>query len=259
MIEERFADGNMAPVVRIGAAVHRSGLAWGAASAAVLRHLEAVGFDGAPRFLGHDESGREILSYIPGVSGAADLTGIAGDDALAGVANLLRRYHDAIATFTPPAAIVWPRMLHAPDRGPVICHNDIAPWNTIFTGTQPVAIIDWDLVAPGPVEWDIAYALWRFAPLYPDERYGDAAERARRIVLFCDAYGLARRDGLIDLIPRRQRSAVETVEVWGAAGQPGFAHLYEARLHLGELDDMAFVRRHRSDLVRAVERSTHTI
>lgn len=33
---------------------------------AVLLHLEAVGFEGAPRFLGVDDEGREILTYIEG-------------------------------------------------------------------------------------------------------------------------------------------------------------------------------------------------
>ena len=32
----------------------------------VLRHLEAAGFDGAPRLLGIDEHGREVLTYIDG-------------------------------------------------------------------------------------------------------------------------------------------------------------------------------------------------
>src|SRR6185312_4890424 len=31
-----------------------------------LGHLEEAGFDGAPRFLGTDVRGREVLSYIPG-------------------------------------------------------------------------------------------------------------------------------------------------------------------------------------------------
>ncbi len=33
---------------------------------ALLRHLEARGFAGAPRVLGLDEQGREVLSYLPG-------------------------------------------------------------------------------------------------------------------------------------------------------------------------------------------------
>src|SRR6476469_8013134 len=118
MTEEAFADGNMVPVVRVGGTVRRQGLAWSAAARAVLDHLAAVGFAGAPRFLGYDEIGREILSFIPGASGAADLAGIEGDDVLISVATLLRRYHQAMARFEPPAGPVWPRMVQAPAGGP---------------------------------------------------------------------------------------------------------------------------------------------
>jgi hypothetical protein len=31
-----------------------------------LRHLERVGFDGAPHVLGIDAQGREVLTYVPG-------------------------------------------------------------------------------------------------------------------------------------------------------------------------------------------------
>jgi hypothetical protein len=33
---------------------------------ALLRHLEDVGFDDAPRALGFDNQGREMLTYLPG-------------------------------------------------------------------------------------------------------------------------------------------------------------------------------------------------
>lgn len=55
-----------AGVVRLGDVVHRPARPWTASVHAVLRHLEAVGFDGAPRVLGFDESGREMLTYMPG-------------------------------------------------------------------------------------------------------------------------------------------------------------------------------------------------
>ena len=38
---------------------------------ALRRHFERVGFDGAPRFLGIDEDGREILSFVQGEPGHA--------------------------------------------------------------------------------------------------------------------------------------------------------------------------------------------
>ncbi|MBK8050530.1 MAG: hypothetical protein IPK16_27550 [Anaerolineales bacterium] len=53
-------------VVRIGATVRRGQTAASPAVHQLLRHLEARGFDGCPRFLGTDEQGREVLSYIEG-------------------------------------------------------------------------------------------------------------------------------------------------------------------------------------------------
>jgi len=49
-----------------------------------------------------------------------------------------------------------------------------------------------------------AYALWRFVPLYAGAEPAALAQRAQRINIFCDAYGLADRRGLLDTIERRQ-------------------------------------------------------
>nr|WP_026876336.1 hypothetical protein [Jiangella gansuensis] len=49
-------------VVRVGETVRRPVMPWSAAVQALLLHLEAVGFPYAPRFLGLDEHGREVLS-----------------------------------------------------------------------------------------------------------------------------------------------------------------------------------------------------
>ena len=57
---------NRGLVVRVGDTVRRPQRASGAATHALLRHLEDCGFDGAPRFLGIDGKGREVLSYIEG-------------------------------------------------------------------------------------------------------------------------------------------------------------------------------------------------
>ena len=51
----RVGDEVRRPVGRHSGFVHR-----------VLGALERAGFDGAPRFLGMDERGRERLSYLPG-------------------------------------------------------------------------------------------------------------------------------------------------------------------------------------------------
>jgi hypothetical protein len=53
-------------VVRLGDTVRRSAGPHSPVVHALLTHLESVGFEGAPRFLGIDGSGREVLSYIDG-------------------------------------------------------------------------------------------------------------------------------------------------------------------------------------------------
>jgi hypothetical protein len=57
---------NRGLVVRVGDTVRRPQRTTSAAAHALLQHLQDVSFDGAPRFLGVDSRGREVLSYIPG-------------------------------------------------------------------------------------------------------------------------------------------------------------------------------------------------
>ena len=57
---------NRGRVHRVRDTVRRPLRPTSAATHALLRHLEEVGFDGAPRVLGVDDAGREVLSYIPG-------------------------------------------------------------------------------------------------------------------------------------------------------------------------------------------------
>ena len=69
----------------------------------LLRHLEARGFDGAPRYLGVDDRGREILTFIDGEVGAYPLPAYMwSDEVLAGAARLLRSLHDAALDYVAP-------------------------------------------------------------------------------------------------------------------------------------------------------------
>ncbi len=65
--EETLSGGNMAgEVLRVGHTVRRRAGPWTPAVHELLRHLEQVDFQGAPRALGMDRHDREILSFIPG-------------------------------------------------------------------------------------------------------------------------------------------------------------------------------------------------
>ena len=64
MTEEPLHGGDVTTVVKVGDTVRRETGPWSAAVHALLQHFERVGFDGAPRFLGIDERGREILANM---------------------------------------------------------------------------------------------------------------------------------------------------------------------------------------------------
>ncbi len=251
----RLPGGNVAPVYRLGETVRRTVGVWTPAVHALLRHLERAGFAGSPRVLGLDDAGREILSYIEGmVPFAPDVPGeIWTDGALAAAAQLVRRYHDVVSSFTQPRVARWRFCPGAPTAGEIVCHNDLAPWNTVYRDGLPAVFIDWDFAAPAPRLWDVAYAVWRFVPLYYDGAPGtegdtDVDECARRLRLFCDEYGLTERDTLLDVVQRRQQVMYETVRLWGEAGVAGFAELWQTGHADAPLRDKAFVEANRRAL-----------
>ncbi|MGH3166144.1 MAG: aminoglycoside phosphotransferase family protein, partial [Trebonia sp.] len=89
-------------VVRVGDTVRRPVGPHSPLVRALLSHLESAGFEGAPRFLGIDGSGREVLTYIEGeVAGRPRPPWIADEARLASVGRLVRAYDDASASFTP--------------------------------------------------------------------------------------------------------------------------------------------------------------
>ena len=88
---------------------------------ALLRHFERVGFDGAPRVLGFDEKGREVLSYVDGTAALAPLP--RGDDVIEALGRLLRRMHDAQAGRPPPD---WTRSRSSRHRRQPRCHTSSA-------------------------------------------------------------------------------------------------------------------------------------
>lgn len=201
---------NRGLVVRVGDTVRRPQRTTSAATHALLRHLEDQGFDGAPRFLGVDEKGREVLSYIPGEAVTPPYPAWAlSDDALRSVALLLRRYHAAVASFDA-SLHRWPPSPPPPYGGPVVTHNDPNLDNVIFRDGRAVAFIDFDLASPGSTDWDLAGAARLWSPLIADNEIGDA-RRGRsltRFKMFVETYGAE------DVDPERLVDAVLVNHTW---------------------------------------------
>ncbi|WP_433335113.1 phosphotransferase [Spirillospora sp. CA-294931] len=163
----------------------------------LLRHLESVGFEGAPRVLGVDERGREILSWVPGEAAHRPLPGYAvTEESLVGVAELLRGYHEAVSSYEPPVGAPWDTAASNLDGEPeLIGHCDVTPENVVFRERRPAALIDFDLARPTTRLYDVVTALRHWAPIAdPADRDSllYSADVGARMRVFCDAYGLER-------------------------------------------------------------------
>lgn len=200
--------------------VRRKAGPWTPAVHALLDHFQSVGFAGAPRALGVDSAGFELITYIDGTTGSE--SPYPGDDVVFALGRLVRAMHDAQAGFDPPADARWQRLPGALTGDEVICHNDVLGHNVVLRAGMPVALIDWELAAPGLRANDVAaVAVW-WAPLRSDEnarRYGLPTDRrVGRLRLLADGYGLSasERTGLLDTALRVLRGWHEAYRVLGA-------------------------------------------
>jgi hypothetical protein len=197
----RAAEGGPSHVVRSGGTVRRPAGPWTDTVHALLRHLENVGFAGAPRVV-DDGTGAHVVTWIEG-----DIVHphAWSDEAVWRVGRLLRDLHAATASFRPPPDAVWqPWWMHHRGSTAVIGHCDAGPWHTVARDGVPVAFVDWTLAGPVDRLDEVVATAWWNAQLHDDDvadrnDLPDAGSRARQLRLFLDGYELppADRDGLV--------------------------------------------------------------
>ncbi|MGI8648517.1 MAG: aminoglycoside phosphotransferase [Acidimicrobiales bacterium] len=224
--------GNVSTVVRVGATVRRNTGPWTPAVHALLKHLAAAGFTGAPRTYGFDDQSREVLEFVEGECGKYPLASHwTTDEVLVTVAAMLRMFHDAQIGFVAPTDMQWRSLGPRPPDTEVICHHDAAPHNVVWRPDGTLCMIDFDLASPGARIYDVAYSAWTWTPLFSDHdsqtlgwRYPD---RARRLRLFADAYGLLPHDRkrLVQVIRSRIVDHIEGIRRMAAAGEPAFVRI----------------------------------
>ena len=173
-------------VVRVGETARRPTGAHSPFVHNLLCHLEHVGFDGAPRFIGIDELGREIISFLPGLPVAG--TSILTDGEIESGAILLRRYHDAAATL--PADVLG--------RAETVVHGDPGPWNMLWLDGRATYLIDFDEARPGQRLEDLGYFAWKGLRLNAEGP--SLAKQGRRLAVLAVAYGIPVDAALLDAI-----------------------------------------------------------
>lgn len=223
---------NAGAVVRVGPHVLRPSNAHSASILEFLRQLEARGFEGASSPVGLEPDGRERLRFVPGDVAIPPYPDWAQtDDALASVATLMRRLHDA-SELVDTRAMTWSTEMADPLGGPVVCHNDVCLENVVFRDGRAVALLDFDFAAPGRRAYDIAAFARMCVPIDDDvssrKLSWKPSDRPRRLRLLCDAYGFD-AEGRAEMLRALSDSIArggEFVRRRAEAGEPGFVAMW---------------------------------
>jgi hypothetical protein len=232
-VEERLAGGHTGGAVKIGRTVRRQAGPWTASVHSVLSHLASKGFPGAPRPLGFDELGREVLSYLPGATVGDRLPWpewTRSDDALVQTANWLKAFHAAIADYVPLPGARW-REGGEWKPGLIIGHNDAAPYNACWQDGRLVGFFDWDFAGPVTPEWDLAFTAFSWVPLHARHvvsREGFTAfdDRPRRLELFLTSYGwTGSRSEFVRTVQQRVTASGDGIVRTAAAGDPVYQQM----------------------------------
>ncbi|HBU81635.1 MULTISPECIES: phosphotransferase [Paenibacillus] len=259
--EEILNGGNVNKVVKVGSTVRREAIP-NLYVYELLLYLEKVGYAHSPRYLGADEQGREILSYLDGEVPGNDYPEMESymwsDETLKEVARLLKGYHDATVGFitSTESSNNFPKTSSLEE---VVCHNDFALYNVVFKDRLPVGIIDFDMAGPGPRIWDIVYSLYTSVPLagfspgkderevVPYHKHDHASERKRRIALFFNAYGMDVPTDLKEWVVSRIHFMCTTLSDRAASGETAFIKMIEEG-HLAHYEKEAkFLEKHFDD------------
>ena len=183
--------------MRVGETVHRSPNPRSAFIAELLTYLGSIDFPYAPRYLGTDELGRDVLSYVDGQTTSHPSERATESYAAGG--RMLRRLHDVTAAH------------HLAGGAECVRHGDPGPFNTIFRNGMPIAFIDWDAATPGRRIDDLGYMAWTWCI----QAAGNVriADQAHHLRLLRDGYGYICGDELLDAILRAQTGIAEQESV----------------------------------------------
>jgi Phosphotransferase enzyme family len=221
---------NHGRVIRVGDTVHRPRGPYTRSVHALLGHLSDQGFTAAPRVIGVNAR-TEVVGYIPGTAATEPIPDWAlTDTALESVGTLLRDYH-VHAAGLDLGGHRWQRAVPTRWRGPIVTHNDLNPANVIFVDGRAVALIDFDLAAPGTAAFDLAVTACFWAPLrdsadIDDSRRGHVLDRYR---LLLDGYGADAelRRTVADATPAANRWIADVIEENAKRGHPAFGRRWQ--------------------------------
>jgi len=223
---------NAGAVTRLGDHVFRPSNPNSATIHRFLAHLDAVGFDGASVPVGIDADGRERLRFVEGDVPLVPYPDWSQSDAaLASVVRLMKRFHEASASYEMRPDDTWSDEMADSARGPIVCHNDVCLENVVFRDGEAVALLDFDFAAPGRPIYDLACFARMCVPIADElrARFGwKEADLPPRLRLVADTYGLdaPQRSEMLEMLSGAIERGGEFLGRRVRAGDPNFTKLW---------------------------------
>jgi aminoglycoside phosphotransferase (APT) family kinase protein len=122
------------------------------------------------------------------------------DETIATAGRLLRAFHDAT---------LGSELLRGKS---VICHNDPGPNNVVFQNDRPMALIDFDMIAPGERLEDLGYMAWSWCISSRADRQ-PVSTQARQVGILARSYGICPSQGR-DLVNSTIERQVRNIDFW---------------------------------------------
>jgi phosphotransferase family enzyme len=250
--EEALSGGAMLDrgIVRVGETVRRPWDVWSSSVHAVLEHLANAEFVEAPKFLGRDEQGREVLTFLEGEDSGWPLRPhFLTDQGAFELGCLVRRLGQALSSYAPADDAVWQFAVGTPAEGQALQHGDLGPWNIVWSGEKVSGIIDWDFLHPGDPDFDLGYLAWTAVPFMSDERaaikgFPDVPDRSARAHAFADGAEVA-PSRLIKAVLDAQVTQAQRIDSLGVQGAEPWRTFRDRGLGEDAFQDVAWSRRER--------------
>ena len=131
----------------------------------------------------------------------------------------------------------------------VICHGDFAPYNVALTDNEVMGVFDFDTAHPAPRVWDLAYAVYCWAPFKSnnDDSLGEISDQIERAVLFCNAYQATeqQREELVTTMIARLQALLNFMKQQANEGNTQFQQNLDDGHHLSYEKDIEYLIKNR--------------
>jgi len=155
----------------------------------VMAVLSNNNFQYSPKYLGIDQKGREIMTYIEGEQmNHTEIT----VDLMKQTLKVLKQFHNIFSTSDL-----------SQDQETVL-HTDYAPWNLIVKEGKLVGVIDFDKVIPGKRIYDVAYICWNLLDIGSKNSNFTEEEILKYLPILINAYGEIDTSEFVDVLLSEQ-------------------------------------------------------